>query len=52
MPNYRRAWHLGGAWFFTVNLLQHRGNDQLIRHFDLLREAVRMVKRMPVRRNR
>ena len=28
MPNYRRAWHLGGAWFFTVNLLERRGNDR------------------------
>ncbi|MEO9062444.1 MAG: hypothetical protein ABI270_10450 [Nitrosospira sp.] len=22
MPDYRRAWHPGGTYFFTVNLLQ------------------------------
>ena len=36
MPNYRRAWRLGGTWFFTVNLLERHGNDLLIRHVDLL----------------
>ena len=36
MSNYRRAWRLGGAWFFTVNLLERYGNDLLIRHIDLL----------------
>ena len=40
MPDYRRAWHPGGTYFFTVNLLQRQGNDLLIRHVDLLREAV------------
>ena len=45
MPNYRRAWRLGGTWFFTVNLLECHGNDRLIRHIDLLRQAVRVVKR-------
>ena len=45
MPNYRRAWRLGGTWFFTVNLLERHGNDRLIRHIDLLRQAVRVVKR-------
>ena len=35
MPNYRRAWRLGGAWFFTVNLLGHHGNNLVIRHVDL-----------------
>ena len=27
MPNYRRALTPGGTWFFTVNLLERRGND-------------------------
>ena len=40
MPDYRRTWHSGGTYFFTVNL-QRRGNDLLIRHVDWLREAVR-----------
>jgi putative transposase len=44
MPNYRRAWHTGGTYFFTVNLLQRRGNDLLTRHVDLLREVVRSVR--------
>ena len=44
MPNYRRAWHPGGTYFFTVNLLERTGNDLLVRHIDLLRESVRRVK--------
>lgn len=44
MPNYRRAWHLGGTYFFTVNLLQRHGNDLLTRHIDLLREIVASVQ--------
>ncbi len=43
MPNYRRAWHPGGTYFFTVNLLQRQGNDLLTRHIDLLRQSVRAV---------
>jgi putative transposase len=45
MPDYRRAWHPGGTYFFTVNLLQRQGSDLLIRHIDRLREAVRMTRR-------
>lgn len=44
MPDYRRAWHPGGTYFFTVNLLQRHGNDLLTRHINALREAVRSVK--------
>jgi len=44
MPNYRRAWHPGGTYFFTVNLLQRSDNDLLIRHIDLLRKAIRSVR--------
>jgi len=44
MPNYRRAWHPGGTYFFTVNLLQRQDNDLLIRHVALLRNAVRTVR--------
>ena len=44
MPDYRRAWHPGGTYFFTVNLLQRQGNDLLTRHVDLLREAVASVR--------
>ena len=44
MSNYRRAWHAGGTYFFTVNLLQRRGNDLLTRHIDLLRRVVQSVR--------
>ena len=35
----------GGCYFFTVNLLERRGNDLLTRHIDHLRDAVRVVHR-------
>lgn len=44
MPDYRRAWHPGGTYFFTVNLLQRRENDLLTRHIDVLRQTVRLVR--------
>lgn len=44
MPDYRRAWHPGGTYFFTVNLLQRQGNDLLVRHIDLLRSSVGSVR--------
>ncbi|MDO8413306.1 MAG: transposase [Gallionellaceae bacterium] len=43
MPDYRRAWHPGGTYFFTVNLLQRQGNDLLTRHIELLRAVVKSV---------
>ncbi len=44
MPDYRRAWHPGGIYFFTVNLLQRQGSDLLIRHIDLLRVIIKSVQ--------
>jgi len=44
MPNYRRAWCPGGTYFFTVNLLNRRGNNLLIEHINLLRASVWTVK--------
>ena len=44
MPDYRRAWHPGGTYFFTVNALRRRDNDLLIRHIQVLREVVRQVR--------
>ena len=44
MPDYRRAWHSGGTYFFTVNLLQRQGNHLLTRHIELLRAAVKSVR--------
>jgi hypothetical protein len=29
MPDYRRTWHPGGTYFFTVNALERHGNDLL-----------------------
>jgi putative transposase len=40
MSNYRRALTPGGTWFFTVNLLQRRGNDLLVRYIDVLRACM------------
>jgi putative transposase len=42
--DYRRVWHQGGTYFFTVNLLQRKGNDLLVRHIEPLREALKVVK--------
>ena len=44
MSNYRRAYITGGTWFFTVNLLQRKNNNLLVRHIAELREVVRNVK--------
>lgn len=44
MSNYRRVWRPGGTYFFTVNALERRGNDVLVRHVDVLREVVRDVR--------
>ena len=42
--DYRRAWHEGGTYFFTLNLLQRRDNDLLVRYIDDLRSVVKKVK--------
>lgn len=44
MSNFRRAWCPGGTYFFTVNLLRRSDNDLLVRHVDLLRDAIRTVR--------
>ncbi|MCW5699448.1 MAG: transposase [Rhodospirillales bacterium] len=44
MPDYRRYRVRGGGYFFTVALLQRRGNRLLMERIDLLREAVRHVR--------
>ncbi len=45
MPNYRRAFIPGGTWFFTVNLLERKNNDLLIREIDLFRNTVLAVRK-------
>jgi putative transposase len=44
MPDYRRVWHPGGTYFFTVSLRQRHGNDLLTRHIDALRGIVRSMQ--------
>ncbi len=44
MPDYRRAWHPGGTYFFTINLLQRQDNDLLTRHIETLRSVVKSVQ--------
>ena len=44
MPNYRRNRIPGASYFFTVNLRDRRSN-LLVMHIDVLREAVRDVRR-------
>ena len=45
MPDYRRIRVPGGTYFFTVNLLE-RKSDLLIRHIDLLRDAIKQTRRL------
>ena len=40
MPDYRRY-----RIFFTVNLLERHPNDLLIRHIDVLRQAVKETRK-------
>jgi hypothetical protein len=43
IPDYRRYHVPGGCYFFTVNLVERRGNDLLTRHINRLRNPVRTV---------
>ena len=43
--DYRRAWHQGGTYFFTVNLLQRKNNNLLVEQVQVLRNAVAQVKK-------
>ena len=44
MTEYRRTWHPGATWFFTVNLAERRGNRLLVERIDVLRTAFRSVR--------
>jgi hypothetical protein len=44
MSNYRSYRVPGGTYFFTVNLLERR-QDTLVRHIDVLREAIRKTRK-------
>ena len=41
--DYRRIWHPGGTYFFTINLLQRKTNELLITHIHALRESIKTV---------
>ena len=43
--DYRRAWHPGGTYFFTVNCLKRKDNTLLIDNIDTLRQAIKTTKR-------
>ncbi len=43
--DYRRAWHPGGTYFFTVNCLKRKDNTLLIDNIDILRQAIKTTKR-------
>jgi putative transposase len=43
--DYRRVWHPGGTYFFTVNCLKRNNNDLLVKHIEDLKEAIAKVKR-------
>ena len=45
MPDFYRYRMPGGCYFFTVNLLERRGNTMLTDRIDLLCDAVRRVGR-------
>ena len=45
MPDYRRFQVSGGTYFFTVNLLERKSNDLLLRHIDDLRIAVMKTRK-------
>lgn len=44
MPDYRRAWCPAGTYFFTANLLERGRNDLLVKHINLLKDNIRIVK--------
>jgi len=46
MPNFHRCRVPGGCTFFTVNLFERHGNSLLVTRIDLLRDAVRRVRRV------
>ena len=48
MPDYRRYRVAGGTYFFTVNLLERKPNDLLVRPIDVLRtEVVKVRQKRP-----
>lgn len=44
MPDFHRYGVPGGCYFFTVNLLERRGNTLLTDRIEVLRDAVRRVR--------
>lgn len=44
MTNYRRIYVPGATWFFTVNLVERKGNQLLVDRIDVLRESFIRVR--------
>lgn len=44
--DYRRIWHKGGTYFFTVNCLQRKNNSLLVDHIQTLRDAIKHVQKL------
>ena len=44
MRTYKRAKIKGGCYFFTVNLAKRQGNNMLVQHVDILREAFKRTQ--------
>lgn len=42
--DYRRAWHAGGTYFFTINLFERKNNRLLVEYIDVLRQSISKVK--------
>jgi putative transposase len=42
--DYRRALYAGGTYFFTLNLLKRKDNDLLVKHVDVLKNAIKQAK--------
>jgi len=45
MTNYRRIYVPGATWFFTVNLVERKGNQLLVDRIDVLRESFVKVRK-------
>ncbi len=42
--DYRRLWHAGGTYFFTINLLKRHNNHLLVENIDAIKNAINRVK--------
>jgi putative transposase len=43
--DYRRVWYAGGTYFFTINLLERKNNDLLVKQISALKDVIKTVKK-------